>query len=276
VERGPEQVITADPNDIPTPSGSHAPAPVPSGDDPAARTAAAAIEREAMAWPAPAWERPPGVWRPDEWSAPLPDVPPPAAPAGGEDGVRTAETARPASLKRFVREVAETLGLAGVMLLVLLALVRNYKIEGTSMSPTLAPAEYILVNKLSYSAFGDPARGDVIVFLDWNDDQDYIKRVIGLPGETVDVRDGSVWIDGEVLAEPYLNGISTGGGGGPRTLGPDEFFVLGDNRGNSSDSRTHGPLPRDHIVGRAWLTYWPLTEIRYLSHGDEAYSEASG
>ncbi|MFN8423640.1 MAG: signal peptidase I [Anaerolineae bacterium] len=184
---------------------------------------------------------------------------------------------------RLVREALETMVMAGVMLVVLLTLVRNYKIEGTSMAPTLAPAEYILVSKLAYRCIGDPtrgdimarrclgnpARGDIIVFLDWNDRQDYIKRVIGLPGETVEVRDGSVWIDGRRLDEPYLHGTPTGGGDAPRTLGPDEYYVLGDNRGNSSDSRIHGPLKRSHIVGRAWLTYWPLDLFGRIGHRDD-------
>lgn len=235
----------------------------------------AGLERTAMAWPIPAWERPAGVWREDAWLAPTVDVAMPddtwAVPAPST--VPAAPTVQRLDPARLLREVVETLLMAGVMLVVLLAVVRNYKIEGTSMSPTLAPAEYILVSKVAYAAFGDPERGDVVVFLDWNNAQDYIKRVIGLPGETVDVHDGAVWINGRALDEPYLNGVPTNGGSGPLTLGPDEYFVLGDNRGNSSDSRMQGPLPRDHIIGRAWLTYWPLPNVRRLRHGDAAYSE---
>ncbi|MEO8082890.1 MAG: signal peptidase I [Ardenticatenales bacterium] len=250
------------------------------GDDRAMRGTGPAVglERGGMAWPVPDWERPSGVWRPDAWLPPPPDVFAPAIepeaialpaiwpPAIGPDA--TDGAARPnVGGARLVREALETMVMAGVMLVVLLTLVRNYKIEGTSMAPTLAPAEYILVSKLAYRGFGDPARGDIIVFLDWNNQQDYIKRVIGLPGESVDVHDGAVWIDGARLDEPYLNGVPTGGGGGPRTLGEKEYYVLGDNRGNSSDSRIHGPLPRDHIVGRAWLTYWPLGLFGWIGRG---------
>lgn len=232
--------------------------------------AAAALERAAMAWPESAGDAESGAWRPDAWWAPPSLLPPIDA---GFEGATPAAADVPQRFRpaRLVREVVETLALAGVMLVVLLALVRNYKIEGTSMAPTLAPAEYILVDKVSYRVFGDPQRGDVVVFRDWSDDQDYIKRIIGLPGEAVDVRDGRVFIDGAPLDEPYLLGAPTGGGG-PTVLGPDAYYVLGDNRGNSSDSRVHGPLPRDHIVGRAWLTYWPLSQLRRVAHGDAAYA----
>lgn len=247
-------------------------APPPDVLDAPSLPAAPALERAAMAWPEPHGERAGGAWRPDAWWAP-PSLLPPldaehgVAPPAETDG--DAPRFRPA---RLVREVIETLALAGVMLVVLLTLVRNYKIEGTSMAPTLAPAEYILVDKVAYRVFGDPQRGDVVVFRDWNDDKDFIKRIIGLPGEAVDVRDGRVFIDGAPLDEPYLLGAPTGGGGGPVVLDPDAYYVLGDNRGNSSDSRVHGPLPRDHIVGRAWLTYWPPSRLRRVAHGEAAFA----
>lgn len=257
----------------PTPAAD-GPTPPPALDAPA--PPAAALERAAMAWPEPNGDAADGAWRPDAWWAPPSLLPPTderidAPPSQAE--VAVPPRFRPA---RLVREVAETLVLAGLMLVVLLTLVRNYKIEGTSMAPTLAPAEYILVDKLAYRVFGDPDRGDVVVFRDWNDEQDYIKRIIGLPGEAVDVRDGRVFIDGMPLDEPYLQGAPTGGGGGPTVLGPDDYFVLGDNRGNSSDSRVHGPLQRDHIVGRAWLTYWPLSRLRRVAHGEAAYAGSGG
>ncbi len=233
------------------------------------------FERAGMAWPEPTAAGAADGWRPDEWWAP-PSLleaaiePPPAADGtdASPPAVGPAPRLRPAQL---VREVVETLAMAGVMLVVLTTLVRNYQIEGNSMAPTLAPLEYILVNKVIYATLGEPTRGDVIVFRNWNDDEDYVKRVVGLPGETVEIRDGRVVIDGVPLDEPYLDGVTTGGGQGAVRLGPDEYFVLGDNRGNSSDSRVHGPLPRDHIVGRAWLTYWPLSHFRRLANGAEVY-----
>ena len=249
--------------------------PAEASTTPPTTATAVHFERIGMAWPEAAASGAADGWRPEDWWAPpslLEAAIEPPLTADGTDAaapaVSPARRLRPAQL---VREVVETLVMAGVMLVVLTALVRNYQIDGTSMAPTLAPAEYILVNKVVYATLGEPTRGDVIVFRDWNDNEDYIKRVVGLPGETVEIRDGQVVVDGAPLAEPYLDGVTTGGGSGAVRLGPDEYFVLGDNRGNSSDSRVHGPLPRDHIVGRAWLTYWPLSHFRRLANGAEAF-----
>lgn len=156
----------------------------------------------------------------------------------------------------FLRELIET----ALVVLVVLALVNTttarFRIEGSSMEPSLHDGEYVLISKVSYW-FGQPRRGDVVVFRFPHDpSRDFIKRVIGLPGETVAIRDGKVFINGRPLQEPYIRGpiVYTYG---PVTLGPEEYFVLGDNRNASNDSHNWGTLPRSAIIGKAWLIYWP-------------------
>lgn len=130
------------------------------------------------------------------------------------------------------------------------------------MLPTLKPGEFLLVNRVAYT-FGEPSIGDIIVFHAPSvNDMDYIKRVIGLPGDQVRISDGIIYVNNQPLYEPYISEA-------PRYSGtwdipPDEYFVLGDNRNNSSDSHMWGFVPRDDIVGRALLIYWPLSEITVL------------
>ncbi len=180
---------------------------------------------------------------------------------------------RPSPARSFLREVVETFVLALLIYLVINALTGRFYVRGSSMEPTLHNGQYLVVSKISY-LFNEPQRGDIVVFVSLNGTgEDYIKRVIGLPGERVEVRDGAVWINGYRLDEPYLNS------GIPYTgvwkLGPDEYFVLGDNRANSSDSHTWGPLPRKNIIGKAWLCYWPpqywglVTHHSFPSPGEE-------
>ena len=128
------------------------------------------------------------------------------------------------------------------------------------MEPSFSDEQYLLVNKLTYR-FHSPKRGEVIVFHNPRlPSQLYIKRIIGLPGEQVEIREGKVYIDGKELEEnsdfpeiPYSDNCSV-------TVPPDHYFVLGDNRNHSSDSRSFGPIPRDDIVGKVWLCYWPPSE----------------
>jgi len=163
-----------------------------------------------------------------------------------------------------LRELLETILLAVIVFLVLNAITGRYQVRGPSMTPTLTDGEYMVVGKLSYW-FGPPERGDVVVFLPpTNPHEDYVKRIIGLPGETVEIRDGQVWIDGVALEEPYVSSPMQYSGGW--TLRTDEYFVLGDNRANSSDSHTWGGLHRDNIVGKAWLTYWPPSKWGLAPH----------
>ena len=144
-------------------------------------------------------------------------------------------------------------------------------VDGWSMNPTLNDRDNLIVEKLSYR-FSDPQRFDIIVFPPQGaPNEHYIKRIIGLPGETVQIdEEGNIYINGEILEEDY--GLETianpGRASEPITLGDDEYFVLGDNRNNSTDSRSEkvGNVKRDTITGRAWLRIWPLSGIGFLKH----------
>ena len=184
-------------------------------------------------------------------------------------------------------EITETLVLALLIFLAVRTVVLNFRVDGLSMEPTLNTGEMLLVNRQIYSSFdanavlnilpfvereGDreiypfhpPQRGDIVVF----DppigavDKPYIKRVIGLPGETVAIRDGAVFVNNERLPEDYLGPTATRWPGRPDDfellVPPDHVFVLGDNRNNSTDSRSFGPVEYDAIIGRAWIAYWPF------------------
>lgn len=143
-------------------------------------------------------------------------------------------------------------------------------VDGRSMNATLNDKDNLIVEKLSYR-FSDPERFDIIVFPPYDTKEYYIKRIIGLPGETVQIDgEGNIYINGELLEEDY--GLETIKNPGraiePVTLGEDEYFVLGDNRNNSVDSRDSrvGNIKRDAIIGRAWVRIWPLSDIGFLKH----------
>lgn len=141
-------------------------------------------------------------------------------------------------------------------------LVANYQIEGAAMEPTLQHSEYVLVNKRSY-LFGSPGRGDIIVFHSpTNVNRDFIKRIIGVPGDVVEINSetGAVKVDGQVIDEPYISRRTTClTSCGPWVVPEEAYFVLGDNRPNSSDSRQGWFVPEENIVGTVWLRYWPLS-----------------
>ena len=145
------------------------------------------------------------------------------------------------------------------------------RVEGHSMEPALSDGDNLIVDKISYR-FHDPERFDIIIFpYQWEPNTYYIKRIIGLPGETIQIDDeGNIYIDGEVLQEHYgLERIKNPGSARePITLGEDEYFVLGDNRNQSSDCRdpSVGLIRRDEIVGRAWHRIWPLSSFGILKH----------
>lgn len=167
---------------------------------------------------------------------------------------------KPPSLSRafggqsILRDIVETLLLTLVIFLVVNTLTGRYQVRGSSMETSLHSGQYLIVSKIHYM-LGEPQRGDIVVFEPPNGSyEDYIKRIIGLPGETVEARQGAIWIDGYRLGEPYAARIPYSG---TWVLGDDEYFVLGDNRPNSSDSHTWGTLPRENIVGKAWVCYWP-------------------
>lgn len=157
------------------------------------------------------------------------------------------------------RELVETILLTLVIFFMIRFAVENYRIEGYSMEPNFHDGQFLLVNKLQY-LFGRPERGDVIIFhYPANPKKNYIKRVIGLPGERVQIKEGKIYINGVRLEEPYPFNFADYDWG-PVTIGPDEYFVLGDNRPESSDSHSWGLLPIKNIIGKAWISYWPPQE----------------
>ena len=168
-------------------------------------------------------------------------------------------------MKTFLREVLGTLLLAIAIFFLIQATVQSSVVVYSSMEPNLHEGQRLLINKVVYK-FHEPERGDVIIFPNpKNPDEDYIKRIIGLPGETIEIKEGVVYIhqqDGNVLIldeheyideppnQPFRSSI----------IPPDNYFVLGDNRNNSIDSRSGWTVSRQDIIGKAWLSIWPIAE----------------
>ncbi len=160
----------------------------------------------------------------------------------------------------------------GVTYLIVTYVGQRTQVSGESMLPALHHEDNLIVDKISYR-FREPERYEIIVFpYKYQEDTYYIKRIIGMPGETIQIIDGEVYIDGEKLGETYgrepieqgMEGLAAE----PITLGEDEYFVLGDNRNHSSDSRepSVGVLKRDDFIGRAWIRIWPFDSIGVISH----------
>lgn len=171
-------------------------------------------------------------------------------------------------LPGLLRELGDhLLWIIAIYALVNLVTVR-FVVDGASMEPGFQTGQFLIVSRLDY-LFGEPARGDVVVFHFPNSpDKDYIKRVIGVPGDVVEIRDVEVLVNGVAVTEPYTNGLCTPPrcGEGRWELGPDQYFFMGDNRNHSSDSRTFGPVGRQYIVGRVIFRYWPLDKLAPI-HG---------
>lgn len=208
-------------------------------------------------------------------------VTPPAAKVGG-------------NVLSLLREILETLVFAVLVFLVLQTIWRNFWVEGQSMEPNIHDGQYLVVDHLVYNTgfpvnllratigrstsgsklldrfYHPPQRGDVIVFVPpITPSRDFIKRVIGIPGDRVEMKQGRVYVNGQVLAEPYIRpGPLTAWG--PAVVGKSELFVMGDNRGNSSDSRSFGMLPLKNVIGKAWLSYWPPRRLGFIKHYDLA------
>jgi signal peptidase I len=179
----------------------------------------------------------------------------------GPDHLQSAHQAPSAGAKRrwlrVLREILETVVLTVIIFAIVNTVTGRFRIEGPSMKPNLHEGQYLIVNKIVYRLH-PPRRGDVIIFHHpRNPGRDLIKRVIGLPGETVEIKGSGVYVNNVLLEEPYAFQQNLPRRPIPYILGPDEFFVMGDNRPNSDDSRRWGALKQDQIVGKAWVSYWP-------------------
>lgn len=158
-------------------------------------------------------------------------------------------------LLNFFVDVLETLILSVVLFFLINVLSARIKVDGSSMEPTLHHGEFILVSKVGYK-FGEPQRGDVIVFdFPQNITQEYIKRLIGLPGDQVRIDNGDVYVNDQLVVEPYIQSAPMYNG--DWEVPENTLFVLGDNRNNSSDSHNWGMVPLENVVGEAVFIYWP-------------------
>jgi signal peptidase I len=181
--------------------------------------------------------------------------------------------------KNFVQEILETLGLAVLLFLVINIISARVRVDGFSMRPTLQDGEFVLINRLAYQ-LGTFQRGDIIVFrppmypeADFfrrllglpnisDDYEDYIKRIVALPGDTVKIGNGIVQINGTPIGEPYIAAAPSYSG--EWTVPAGNLFVLGDNRNNSADSHAWGFLPEKNVLGKATVVYWPFSEVKVL------------
>jgi signal peptidase I len=230
------------------------------------------------------------LWGFDPAIAPDPSTPVDAGHLPAEDKKKSSP----------IREIVETIILAAVIFVLVRAVVLNYRVDGHSMDPTLANNELLFVNRNAYiefnpfffvnwipgvdvgsdvKPFGDPERGDIVVLTPPVDDKPYIKRVIGIAGDHIEIHDNGVYVNGARLDEDYVGGDDTfcgTNGGACRSYDVPEGFVyvLGDNRENSSDSRVFGLVSIGAITGKAWFTYWPVDYFGPVGHED--YPELDG
>lgn len=168
-------------------------------------------------------------------------------------------------IRSWLQDMLETLLLAAILFLVINTVTGRYQVHGQSMQPSLHDGQYLIASKVTYWLHS-PERGDVIVLEPPNRSGDvpYIKRVIGLPGDLVEVREQRVWVNGIALNEPYINEPPNYPGNW--VVGESEYFVLGDNRNNSSDSHSWGMLSADSILGKAFFSYWPPENWGRIPH----------
>jgi signal peptidase I len=214
-------------------------------------------------------------------------------PAGQDIGSGKAKAGqrispKPFLMTRLFKEILEAAVLAIFVFLVIQSTIRNFRVDGSSMHPTLEGGQYLLVNKLVYFrvdterlsrivpfwnvdrpeghfAIHPPKRGEVVVFhFPKNPKKDFVKRVIALPGEEVALREGTVYIDGEPLDETWLP-AKDDSTRPPVRVGEDKYYVLGDNRRASNDSRSWGVVPEENVVGKVWLVYWPTSAAQWLN-----------
>jgi signal peptidase I len=201
----------------------------------------------------------------DDNQPPTIAVPEPAAPASSSPGAE--QLAQAHSLRNEIRVWTRDLLIAiGLALVIIVFLYQPVKVEGTSMAPLLSDQERIFINKFVYR-FEPIERGDVVVF--WyplDRSKSFIKRVVGLPGETVEIRRGAVYVNEKVVPEPYVpSQYEDLSDFGPVRVARDSYFVMGDHRISSNDSRVFGAVPSRYIYGRAVFAYWPVDHFGSLS-----------
>jgi signal peptidase I len=171
---------------------------------------------------------------------------------------------RGSGILRFALDIIETLVLSFLLYMAINVVSARIRVDGFSMEPTLHNGEFVIVNKQAYR-FGQPSIGDVIVFRYPRDpEQEYIKRVIGLPEDKVNISNGQVFVNGQKIKEPYISAP-------PRyasewTVPKESLYVLGDNRNNSSDSHNWGPVPMENVIGKAIFVYWPPDQWGLIEH----------
>lgn len=180
------------------------------------------------------------------------------------------ESDQPSRARRILIEAVQTVGLALLLFLIINFLSARIRVDGRSMEPSFHDGDYVIVNRLSYR-LGDLERGDVIVFpYPLNTEEDFIKRVIALPGDRIAMQDGLVVLNGNQLEEDYLD-VTARGDMAEIIVPPGHAFVMGDNRNDSSDSRIWGPLDVDEIIGKAVYRYWPITDAGSVDHPELAH-----
>lgn len=181
----------------------------------------------------------------------------------------TIETAAPKEAQQpteaILREIIETLLLTFFIFFLVNSLIGRYRIDGSSMNPTLYDGEYLIINNVSYY-LDEPQHGDIIVFKHPNNDLNLIKRIIGTPGDHIEIRNQQVKVNEKALDEPYIAAPPNYTGAWDVPAG--SYFVLGDNRNNSSDSHSWSFLPEENIIGKAMLVYWPPSEWTAIPHYD--------
>ncbi len=168
-------------------------------------------------------------------------------------------------IRSWLQDALETLLLAAILFFIINTLTGRYQVHGQSMEPSLHDGQYLIASKVTYWLHA-PERGDVVVLDPPNRSGSvpYIKRVIGLPGDVVEVRENRVWVNGIALNEPYI--AAPPNYSGNWVVSEGEYLVLGDNRNNSSDSHSWGLLPDDHILGKAFFSYWPPEHWGKIPH----------
>jgi signal peptidase I len=197
----------------------------------------------------------------DDYQKPQPEI------IDSFDPQDIAEGTSKSSCWMVLREVAETILLAAFLFLVINGLTARVRVDGPSMEPSYYNMDRIVVSRISY-LIGDIERGDVIVFpAPMSPEEDYIKRIIGLPGDRIRVMGGYVYVNDIAIEEPYIKSPPLSPMA--EVVVPEgSVFVMGDNRNVSSDSRSWGPLPIDDIIGKAVFVYWPFESMRLIEHYD--------